>query len=289
MNHTILTAVLGTFFAVCVAADYSADLAVRQYQEQGEAIAAMAELTGTGVSGNGVGFLAAHSLEQLSEHYSPPERSAGKILIPVPVINQYPELPVGCEITSAAALLNYLGYPVDKVEMQEKYLEDSYDFRFEVIDGKKVRLGPDPTQVFVGNPKDTGFGCLSPVIVQSLNRFFSQQGSANYAIPLENANQATLEALLDRGIPIEVWASRNMKPFKYTANNEWIIESTGELFRWPGNAHALVLVGYDQDNYYFSDCDDKTEIQSYLKSDFLMRWEQFGSQGVIVRLMEPLS
>ncbi len=37
-------------------------------------------------------------------------------------ILQNPELPNGCEITSAAIVLNYLGFDIDKVTLAENYL-----------------------------------------------------------------------------------------------------------------------------------------------------------------------
>lgn len=37
-------------------------------------------------------------------------------------ILQTPELPNGCEITSAAIVLNYLGFDIDKVTLAENYL-----------------------------------------------------------------------------------------------------------------------------------------------------------------------
>ena len=57
----------------------------------------------------------------LSEGYRKPKSHFGKIQLDVPVVNQYPELPNGCEITSATAYLNYIGIKVDKIELCESY------------------------------------------------------------------------------------------------------------------------------------------------------------------------
>lgn len=226
-------------------------------------------------------FSQKYDFEKLAKSYPAPKKLWDKTWIPVPVINQYPELPVGCEITSAAVILNYIGFDVDKVWLQENFLEDSYNFR--QLNPEK-RKGPDPSRVFVGDPQQSGFGCFAPVIAESLEKYFTFAGSKNTPIVLDGADERDLEALVDNGAPVIVWASLDMKPFRYTANNEWILETTGEVFRWPGNAHVIVLCGYDKEGYYFSDCNDKDNIVRYDKKTFLNRWKQFGSQGVVVEI-----
>ena len=43
-------------------------------------------------------------------------------ILPVNTIYQKPELPNGCEITSATIVLNYLGFNVSRVTMADTYL-----------------------------------------------------------------------------------------------------------------------------------------------------------------------
>lgn len=293
MKNTVLVGILGAALCACLVASSFAGGAAQVYLDAGEKIS---ELQITTINGlpttdfgdasdqnavNGNDIFTEFSAEELAVGYKPPTVRGGKTIIDVPVINQFPELPTGCEITSIAEVLNFLGFGVDKVYLQENFLEDSYEFRLDELTG--VRYGPDPREFFVGNPKDTGFGCFAPVVVKTMDKFFTSVDSKNVGVELFNSNRATLQKLLDNGIPVIVWASRNMKPFKYTANNEWIIEGTNETFRWPGNAHVLVLVGYDDGGYYFADPDDRTDVAYYQGSAFLTRWRQFGSQAVIVK------
>lgn len=282
MNNAGLTAILGILFVSSLAIRSMVLKAENRIEEQNAVISAMVPIDGDVLQSEG-DFLSIHDIETLSIGYTPLNLTSSTY-IDVPVINQFPELPVGCEITSATALLQYLGYSVDKMEMTENFLPQSYDF-YMGRNGKQY--GPDPNKVFVGDPEKTGLGCLSPVIVRTLNAYFRSVESGNRAIDVKNANQSTLETLLDYGIPIQVWASRNMRPFRYIEKNEWTVTGTDELFRWPGNSHSLVLIGYDNKNYYFADCDDKSEIQHYKKSDFLNRWEEFGSQAVIIQQFLP--
>lgn len=279
MYNSFLTGVLGVALVLCLGAAKFVSDAQDSYKQTQAYIAQLDAQTATLKMGENA-FLKKYDLNELKKHYPAPTVKDGKTLIPVPVINQFPELPTGCEITSAAALLNYIGYDVEKVQLQEQYLPSSASF----YTANGSRMGPDPAKFFIGDPKGKGLGCFSTVIVESLNRFLLDQGSQSYAVNVVNADSKTLEILLDNGIPVEVWASRGMKPFVYTAGNEWVLETTGERFRWPSNSHVLVLVGYDKENYYFADCDNKSGIQAYEKSLFLKRWESAGQQAVLIKI-----
>lgn len=218
----------------------------------------------------------------LSEGYRKPKSRFGKIQLDVPVVNQYPELPNGCEITSATAYLNYIGIKVDKLELCDNYLPRSN--RFTYSDNGRQRTGPDPYETFVGNPKKTGFGCYNTVIEKSLNDFFDDRGYKYEAIILEDLCAEDLEALIRAGMPIQVWASSNMVALQYIDSNKWTLETTGEEFCWPKNSHSLILCGYDNERFYFSDPNNKMKIVAYRKKDFLERWEQLGKQSIVIKI-----
>lgn len=222
-----------------------------------------------------------YTVEELGTGYVKPSSVFGKVLLDVPIINQYPELPIGCEITSAAAVLQYLGFDVDKLYLTDNYLEWDDNFTY---DEEMVSHGPDPYKVFAGDPYDWGYGCFAPVIQKSLNKYFADNAPNYEAILPEDINAADIEKLLDEGVPMIVWASREMKPYNYRQPAEWLINGTGEQYTWIGNSHTLVLCGYDSSCYYFMDCDDKEEITPYLKEQFLNRFEENGRQCVVVKI-----
>ncbi|MGN0642798.1 MAG: C39 family peptidase [Huintestinicola sp.] len=225
-----------------------------------------------------------YTVEEMCEGYELPTESHGKKLINVPIVNQYPEMPVGCEIACTAALLGYLGYEdADKDILAEKYITASTASFYE-SDG--ILYGPDPNEFFVGDPYGKGFGCYADVVAEGINHFFRNHSSKNIAIVLNNTNSADLERLIDGGVPVIVWASIDMKPYRYNASSEWISDSTGETISWLAGSHTLVLVGYDDNFYYFMDCNDKDEIQAYIKETFLQRWEENGCRSVAVKLTE---
>ena len=67
--------------------------------------------------------------------------STGTRLTDFEIMEQYPELPTGCEITAMTMVLNYYGYNVDKVTMALDYMPK---IQAEFYRGEDGRLmGPD--------------------------------------------------------------------------------------------------------------------------------------------------
>ena len=227
------------------------------------------------------------TVEELGDNYEKPSVLLGRVSIDVPLINQYPELPVGCEPTCAASVLQMLGFESDKLDFTDNYLGWDDDFTY---DKHKQSHGPDPRKVFAGNPYKWGYGCTSEVLAESMNRFFAEHAGSSIsynAMALdEDLNSADIEKLLDEGVPIIVWATIDMKQLNYRKPSEWYINGTSEKYIWYGNSHTLVLCGYDTNCYYFMDPNDKKDITAYLKTAFLNRFEDNGFQAVIVKITE---
>lgn len=227
------------------------------------------------------------TVEELGDNYEKPSVLLGRVSIDVPLINQYPELPVGCEPTCAASVLQMLGFETDKLDFTDNYLGWDDDFTY---DKHKQSHGPDPRKVFAGNPYKWGYGCTSEVLAESMNRFFAEHAGSSIsynAMALdEDLNSADIEKLLDEGVPIIVWATIDMKQLNYRKPSEWYINGTSEKYIWYGNSHTLVLCGYDTNCYYFMDPNDKKDITAYLKTAFLNRFEDNGFQAVIVKITE---
>ena len=82
-------------------------------------------------------------------------------------IDQNPELPNGCEITSAAIVLNYLGFSVDKVTLAEEYLPMHVPY-----------WEADPNLEFMGDPADElAFYCLPGAVVTAVNDYLDDMGA----------------------------------------------------------------------------------------------------------------
>lgn len=182
-----------------------------------------------------------------------------KKVIKVPYIDQTKEWPTGCESVSAVMLLQYLGIDITVEEFVERHLERKPLFE------KDGRLyGADPRKVFVGSPADeNSMGCYAPVIRKALKGALCR--AAECGTGLRGTVQDVWEPVDLTGVPVEVllreyinndmpvifWTSIDLK--ETYAGPEWIVADTGETFEWRSNEHCMLLVGYDEENYYFND------------------------------------
>ena len=167
-----------------------------------------------------------------------------KTLISVPYIDQSVKYPTGCESVSTVMLLQFLGVSITVDEFIENDLKKE---AFETRNGEL--FGPDPRECFVGSPyDDESFGCYAPVIKESLEHVLGEE----YRV-LNKTGTDTKELIrdyIDRGMPVIYWACINMR--EPIVGPEWKLKKTGETFTWISNEHCMLLVGYDEENYYFN-------------------------------------
>lgn len=179
------------------------------------------------------------------------------VKLDVPYIDQSVKYPTGCESVSTVMLLQYLGYSLTVDEFIEKYLEKR---EFEERDGQLY--GPSPNEYFCGSPYDeNSFGCYAPVICKALEKAAGDK----YRIADETGTpvEALLREYIDRGMPVIFWACINMR--EPITGPEWKLLETGETFTWISNEHCMLLVGYDEEGYYFNDPYENNGVIRYDK------------------------
>lgn len=278
MHNAAIAAVLGIGVIVTGLAAYKAYTDSAEEKRINELIK-YAEL---GADPNAV--YSGYSVEELGEGYEAPKKNLMKTEIEgFPVISQFPELPTGCEITCAAALLKYIGFDADKTVLCDLYLRQNVNF---FTDENGVLYGPDPNFAFAGDPYDFGYGCYETVICDALNSYFAanRKFSEYEAVSLTGINTADLEKLIDEGVPVIVWASQKMDVYKYSEQSTWKVTGSDRTVTWLGNSHVLVLVGYDLNAYYFMDCGENAAIVPYSKSSFSERFAENGSRACAVKI-----
>lgn len=180
-----------------------------------------------------------------------------KNIIATPYINQTPKYPTGCESVSAVMLLQYLGYSITPEEFIDIYLEKK---EFEKKEG--ILYGPDPNKYFCGSPYDeNSFGCYAPVLKRAIEKVVKE----DYLVIDET--DTDLEELkreyLDQGIPVIFWACIKMR--EPIVGPSWVLFETEEEFTWISNEHCMLLVGYDDEGYYFQDPDENRGLMHYEK------------------------
>lgn len=181
-----------------------------------------------------------------------------KVLIEAPYIDQSVKYPTGCESVSTAMLLQYLGYDISVDQFIHEYLEQK---EFEIREGQLY--GADPNLYFCGSPYDEdSFGCYAPVICKALEKAIGSQ------YDIINETGTSIERLLvdyiDQGIPVIFWACINMR--EPIIGPQWRLYEKDEMFTWISNEHCMLLVGYDEEGYYFNDPYDNHGVIRYDKN-----------------------
>ena len=180
------------------------------------------------------------------------------VKIDVPYIDQSAEFPTGCESVSAVMLLRHLGFSISVEEFIERYL-DKVDFEKR---GDEL-WGANPWKDFCGSPYSVdGFGCYAPVIERALERIFREQTLPYKAYDETGAPmERLLTEYIDQGMPVVFWACINMR--EPVTGPQWKLYGSGETFTWISNEHCMLLVGYDEDGYYFNDPYENNGVVHY--------------------------
>lgn len=197
-------------------------------------------------------------------------------LIEAPFIDQRGSYPTGCESVTSVMALQYWNQDIDVDTFIDDYLPQG---NAPQKDGNGNYTGPNPAEVFVGNPRsDNGWGCYAPVIIHALKSALSGTG-----YPVKDLSGTALDELcrqyLDRDIPVILWATIDMAaPFPGIA---WTITGTNRTLQWIRPMHCLLLVGYDDNGYYFND-PMRGAARYYTKADVKTAYDGQGQQAVAV-------
>jgi len=213
---------------------------------------------------------------------------AGKEIVASHTIENVPvyvqqELPAGCEIYASVVTLQYLGFEIDEHEFSNQYLISSpiwYD--------ETHRYGPDMNSAYAGTVLE-GYGIYAPAMAKSMNNYLSTTDSDMRAQALNGVSLDTLcQDYVAKDIPVMVWATTYMhEPY---VKAEWVVDyvdenadtAIGEVEQWMQNEHCLVLMGFDDEYYYF--CDSVSgAVSQYEKEVTELRYEQLGSQAIVVK------
>ncbi len=193
-----------------------------------------------------------------------------------PMIKQLPELPTGCEITAATMVLNYYGYPVDKIEMALEYLP-RIDMIFQDIGGRVV--GPDMKRYFVGNPEGEGMICGNIAVETAVNRYMDKVGGEYTARAIQGIDPEELYDYVAKDIPVVIWCTVNMEDREEPQG--WYCED-GSYVEWSYNDHGAVLVGYNDEDAIVTIADPIYDFIGCSKERFERIFKERGSQCVIL-------
>ncbi len=221
---------------------------------------------------------ATENTQEQTETEAPPIISQKKI-INAPYIYQNVDYPNGCESVSAVMALRYFGIDITVDEFIDNYLDMG---AAPVVGG----IGPDPTLVYCGDPRrKDGWGCHSSVIVNALDKFINYDKFTVSAF-----RGRTLDELctiyIDRDIPVIIWATVGM--VDSSGSQFWASWTTpqGKEIIYNKRLHCLLLVGHDENNYYFNDSmnlsSHGTRYIGYSKATAEKAYDILGRQSIVV-------
>lgn len=191
-----------------------------------------------------------------------------------PLLLQKPELPNGCEITAMTSLLNYYGYPVDKVTLSNDFLAKEPFFK---KNGKIY--GANPDVAFSGDPADAGgWFVYAPPTVLAAQTYVQSVSGQHRAVDLTGLTRAELMDYVSRGIPVGVWVTRDLSLGNFSYG--WYFESDDTYFKAATNLHCMVIHGFIGDKLYVMDPLEGSMV--YDKETFLKSFESMGNRAMIV-------
>lgn len=150
------------------------------------------------------------------------------MLLDIPVVRQYPQLPTGCESVALTMALKYMGFELEKTTIAKDYL---------------VRSGFNYGGGYVGNPfSENGAGIFAPGLALTANIYLQEQGAEWEAKDISGVPFEKLYEYVAAGYPVVLWTTM------YFGTPEFSGESCqygGRTFYWYNNEHCVVLGGYD--------------------------------------------
>ncbi|WP_028549398.1 C39 family peptidase [Paenibacillus sp. UNC451MF] len=195
---------------------------------------------------------------------------AVSVMLDAPAIRQYPELPSGCELTSLTMLIQYFGIDKGKMELVPELKKDPTPLKLNA--NGSVAYWGNPNTGFVGEitGKAKGFGIYHAALNELLIKYIPTAKDFTRQ-PFEK-----LEDQLRNGIPSVVWTTIN-----YQVPDKWVVWDTpiGPI-QTTFMEHAVLLVGFDEENVYVNDPYNGKSKVKINKAQFLQTWEAMGSQAL---------
>ena len=193
------------------------------------------------------------------------------ILLDVPIINQNPELKFGCEVTSLAMVLNYAGVTVSKMDLYRSIQKET-DPLIRTSKGDILRWG-NPEYGFVGDM--TGRRAGTTVFDKPLISLINNKLPGR-AVNLTNQPFEQVLEHVEAGYPVVVWTTLD-----YGLPKRWETWKHGQqVVRVPLDLHAVVLVGYDNNNVYLNDPLSGKKQVKVQKEQFISSWKSLCSRAV---------
>lgn len=184
----------------------------------------------------------------------------------VPAVQQYPELPTGCESVALTNALLSLGFNLEKTTIADEWLPLS-DTTF--------------VTAFLGDPHTAdGNSCMAPAITQTASAYLAAQGSSLEATDITGSSIEELLAEVSAGNPVIAWCTIDLAD---PGTAYQVERGDGRAYRLYANSHCVVVSGYDLDEGVIEVSDSLAGQVSYDLQLFASRYYELGAQAVVIK------
>ena len=148
----------------------------------------------------------------------------------VPALQQYPELPTGCESVALTNALLACGFDLQKTEIAQEWLPTGAD---------------DFVHAFMGDPTSPdGHSCMAPAIADTAAAYLAAHGSDLEAADLTGAPFRDVLAQAAAGNPVVVWCTIGLDEPGACYRTA---QEGGRTYNLITNSHCVVVRGFDLD------------------------------------------
>lgn len=223
-----------------------------------------------------------HGTRQVNFILTTPTRNSSRVapgplppaaLVNVAPLDQYPELPNGCEVTSLAMLLDFVGHPYSKVALAKMMPVDPT--KRVMGSGWHIKYWGNPNVGFVGQVtrKYDGYGIYHGPMFRFLNRLLPGR-----AVDLTGDRFRSILTWVARGMPVEAWTTTTFAPTHY-----WVTwQSPQGLVHATPYEHAVLIVGYDTTQVFVNNPLTGAKAEPVNRARFVQSWIQLGRQAITV-------
>ena len=189
-------------------------------------------------------------------------------------LNQGPELPSGCEVTSLACALGCVGFTVDKTQLMLQYVPWA-NFGEATLD-----------EAFIGDPwSSNAYGCHACVIAEAAKAYLAENSLARYSVTdLTGSSFDKVLKAVSQGAPVCVWVTEYMED---TYGLDEGVTENGDTYEWAYGSQCMCLVGYDleKNEAYLAD-PYLGALVTYKLPLVEQRFDEMGKQAVAISVKE---
>lgn len=181
--------------------------------------------------------------------------------------SQFPNYPTGCESVALYILLKYNGVETTPEEIINRLKKGELPYKIE-----DEMYGGNPEIEFIGDPRnDYSYGVYNTPIANVANTFKEN---------VNNKEGLELEEILEivkQNRPVIAWTT--VENLKSRISAMWIYKPTNEKIYWKKNEHAVVIIGYNDEQVIVSD-PYTGNITKYNRKIFKENYNYMGKRAV---------